>query len=117
MPTDTEHPRPRRRVSVANATLRRIEHQRSRFATTYGAANSARARFTAASAALRAAAAKHHHRDRPEVAARLDALTAQVTALLDELHQQSERDATRALRTDARRLARTERNRHEHANP
>lgn len=104
-----ETPRPRRRVRIAHALLRRVQAQRDWFATAYAAAGTAQARFNAAAAALRSAASERIHRDNPAVATRLDEITTQITALLDELHQQQEHDANRVLRTDERRQERNER--------
>lgn len=94
----------RRRARVATATLRRVQQQRGRFASDYAAADTASRRFAAATHAVRAAAADATGHD---TARRLDELTAQIAGLLHELHEQSERAATKTLRAEQRR---TERN-------
>lgn len=116
MPSHTGPDRPRRRVRIAHAVLNRVQAQRDWFATAYATAGTAQARFNTAAAALRAAAAERTHRDNPAVAARLDEITSQITDLLDELHQQQEQHAHRALRTDQRRQDRNERRRGDQSN-
>lgn len=102
----------RRRVTVALATLRRVRSQRERFATEYGQATTAQARFAAACAALRAAAADGAHQPDPvEVARRLDRLTHAVTSVLTELHEAQQDKAEKTLRADQRRIERSERRR------
>lgn len=99
----------RRRVRAANSALTRIETQRAEFATTYGAASSAQQRFNVAATALRSAIAGRKQSDPTEVEQRLDALTAQITGLLDELHATQQRTAEQTIRADQRRIARNER--------
>lgn len=101
--------RPRRRVRIAHAALNRVRAQRESFATAYAPARTAQDRFNTAATALRAAAAERTQRDNPATAKRLDEITNQITALVDELHDQQERHAQRVLCTDERRQARNER--------
>lgn len=114
--SSTDEARPRRRVRVAHAILRRVQNQRDAFAAAYGQATTAQARFNAAATALRAAASERNQRGDRATARRLDELTDQITALLDELHEAQERRADRVLRADARRIARNERTLDDHGN-
>jgi hypothetical protein len=111
--TSTSAPaRERRRVRVAHATLARVEEQRERFASDYGGATTAQQRFNAVAFALRSAAATGRHQPDPEqLAGRLDALTDQMKALLDELFEAQQATADKTIRTDQRRIARNERRR------
>lgn len=115
MSIPTSPDRSRRRVRIADAALARVQAQRDWFAAAYAAARTAQARFNIAADALRAAASERSCREDPAVGERLDEITTQVTALLDELHQQQEHRASRVLRTDERRQRRNEeRRRSEH---
>lgn len=109
----TQETRERRRVRAARARLSRIETQREQFATGYALARTSQERFNAVMFALRAAVADKHQVDPTEVARRLNVLTDQAKALLDELHTAQQHQANQTIRADARRIARNERRRHE----
>ncbi len=100
--------KPRRRVRMARAALARVELHRHRLASSYAAAASEQARFNAAAAALRSAAAERLHRDNPAINRRMAALTSQIMQLVVELHTQQERSAHRVLRHDEMRQTREE---------
>lgn len=105
----TPEAKQRRRVRVALATLRRVEHQRTRFATEYGKATTAHERFVAACNALRAAAAAGAHQPDPDDAARrLDSLTDLMATALNELHKAQEDTANKTIRADERRIRRND---------
>lgn len=106
-------PSERRRVRAARARIARIETQRERFATSYAIARTPQERFNAVMFALRAAVADKHQADPIDVTRRLDMLTDQAKALLDELHTTQQHQANHTIRADARRTARNERRRHD----
>src|SRR5699024_5812987 len=106
--------RERRRVRRARALLARIGEQRDRLATSYGHATTPRQRFAAAADALRHAAAATSHQPHPaELDHHLRRVTADMLALVDELHTHHEQLAQTTLRADARRLTTNERRRDE----
>lgn len=106
--------RPRRRVRRAHAALQRVQTQQSAHATAYAAATTTQARFHATAFALRAVTAEPLHRHEPDVLRRLEAMTAEMNALLDELHQQQEDHANQVLANDEQRQHRSERRSREH---
>ncbi len=102
--------RPRRRVRAARAAAARVAQQRDRFTTDYARATTPQQRFNQAAAALRSAAARGRHQpDPPAVARRLDQITAQIAALVDELHTAQQEHAENTIRAEQRRIARAER--------
>ncbi len=115
MPQRSGPERPRRRVRRAHAALERVRTQQSAHATAYAAATSTQARFHATAFALRSATAEPLHRTDPVLLRRLEALTADMNQLLDELHQQQEDHANRVLTNDEQRQHRKERRRRDRA--
>lgn len=103
--------RPRRRVRIANALLRRVQTQRDWFASAYATATSPQQGFNVITSALRAAIGERRTRDDPHLLARLNALNGELAQLLDELHEQQEQHAHRVLRSDQNRQNRNERRR------
>ncbi|MBB3053569.1 hypothetical protein FHS23_004623 [Prauserella isguenensis] len=84
--------------------------QRDRFTTDYARATTAQQRFNQAALALRSAAAPGRHQpDPPGVARRLDQITAQIAALVEELHTAQHEHAMTTIRAEERRIARAER--------
>lgn len=109
-PGADEAARPRRRVRAARATDARVALERDRFTTAYAAATTSQQRFNQAATALRAAAAPGRHQPDPAaVTRRLDQITAQITALVEELHIAQRQHAENTIRADERRIARAER--------
>jgi len=99
----------RRRVRAARSTLARIEQQRATFAIAYGAAGSPQQRFNTVAASLRAAIAGRKQRHPVAVEDRLEAVTAQLTGLLEELHTAQQQAAEHTIHAEYRRQHRNER--------
>ena len=106
--------RPRRRVRIAHALLRRVQQQRDWFASAYATASSPQQGFNVLATALRAAIGERRTREDPHLLARLNALNSDLAQLLDELLEQQEQHANRVLRSDQNRQNRNERRNREH---